>query len=241
VLLILPFDASPAIFKLPDSSYDPTTKTGSYTLDKLPLKSGVQFVVAMDDGYGALFLRPHVSQSSHYPSGPFPSIGRATRDVSLIQTVGTSSDASCLTPNDSVSSMSSFFTLDPAIPSQCSSQIVSWNSTRFRESPDIRGFILGGQAFGFNRSISDCTTCQVWDVHVREGTQVVLLVQANQNTSGNSNARTSSLVTVTGKSSQGDSCLGADSPRSTILLASNASNSSLTMLSEPTDPPKDVK
>jgi hypothetical protein len=58
VLLILPFDARPAILNLPDSSYDATTKTGNYTLVKLPLKSGAQFVVSMDDGYGAPFSRP---------------------------------------------------------------------------------------------------------------------------------------------------------------------------------------
>jgi len=39
ILLVLPLDTSPAILKLPDSSFDATMKTGKYTLDELPLKS----------------------------------------------------------------------------------------------------------------------------------------------------------------------------------------------------------
>lgn len=71
-LLILPFDAPPAIFKLPDSSYDATTKTGRYTLDKLPMKSGAQFVVSMDDGYGTPCPSPPgVSHSSRNSSPSF--------------------------------------------------------------------------------------------------------------------------------------------------------------------------
>jgi hypothetical protein len=58
VLLILPFDTHPTILKLPNSTYDTTTKIGNYTLDKLPLKSGSQFVVSLEDGIGALFSRP---------------------------------------------------------------------------------------------------------------------------------------------------------------------------------------
>ena len=149
----------------------------------------------------------------------FSSTGRGTGGVSLIQTVGDSSDASCLTAD--VSAMSSFFTLNSATPSQCSPQTVSWNSTRYREPPDIRGFIPGGQPFTLDRPASNSTTQQDWDVHIREGTQFVLLVQpaaSNQNASGNNDARTSPLITVTGKSSQGDACLDAGSPSSTVEL-----------------------
>lgn len=58
VLLLLPFDAPPAIFNLPDASYDAATKTGKYTLDKLPFKGGTQFLVSMDDTYGTLYSPP---------------------------------------------------------------------------------------------------------------------------------------------------------------------------------------
>jgi hypothetical protein len=230
VLLILPFDASPAVLKLPDSSYDATTKTGNYKLDELPLKTGTQFVLSMDDGYGELLSRPpDTFQTAHsIILASFMPTGRATGGVSLIQTVGSSSDTSCLPAT--ASPTSSFFTLDPAVPSQCSSQTVSWNSTRYQVPPNIRGFIPGGQAFGLDRPASNSTTQQGWDVNIREGTQMVILVQpvaSNQNTSESIDARTSPLITVTGKSNQGDSCLGTTSPSSTTMLVSTASVSTL--------------
>ena len=154
------------------------------------------------------------------PSGPHLPTGRGTGGVSLIQTVGSSSDTSCLTAD--ASSMSSFFTLNPATPSQCSPQTVSWNSTRYREPPDIRGFIPGGQPFTLDRPTSNSTTQTVWDVHIREGTQIFFLVQPsveNQNTSGDGDARTSPLITVTGKSNQGDRCFNPNSPSSTVVSA----------------------
>ena len=154
------------------------------------------------------------------PSRPLLLTGRSTGGVSLLQTVGASSDAGCLAAG--VSSMSSFFSLNPPIPSQCSTQTVTWNSTRYRQPPDIRGFIPGGRAFTLDRPTSNSTTQQDWDVHIREGTQIVFLVQpaaSNQNMTGNSDARTSPLITVTGKSSQGDTCLGTNSPSSTVESA----------------------
>jgi len=239
ILLILPFDAPAAILKLPDSSFDATTKTGKYTLDKLPLKSGAQFVVTMDDGYGMCVSPPIRLGALTRPSGPHLPTGRGTGGVSLIQTVGSSSDASCLTAD--VSSMSSFFTLNPAIPSQCSPQTVSWNSTRYREPPDIRGLIPGGQSFTLDRPTSNSTTQTAWDVHIREGTQLLFLVQpaaSIQNTSGDGDARTGPLITVTGKSSLGDTCLDTNSPSSTVVSAATAS---IPIFPGTTDPSGNVK
>jgi len=48
---------------------------------------------------------------------------------------------------------------------------VSWNST-YREPPDIRGFIPGGQSFILDRSTSNSKTQTVWDVHIREDTRI---------------------------------------------------------------------
>ena len=236
ILLVLPLDASPTILKLPDSSFDATTKTGKYTLDKLPLKSGAQFIVTMDDGYGMLVSNPETFRPLTRPSRPLLLTGRGTGGVSLIQTVGASSDTSCL-PAD-VSSTSSFFTLNPSTPSQCAAQTVAWNSTRYRQPPDIRGFIPGGQSFTLDRPTSNSTTQQDWDVHIREGTQIVFLVQpaaSNQNTS---DARTSQLITVTGKSSQGDGCLDTNSPSSTV---ESASITSIPTVPGTTDPSGNVK
>ena len=163
---------------------------------------------------------PRYLQTTHTTFPSTLSIGRGTGGVSLIQTVGDSSDANCLTVDDS--SMSSFFTLNPPTPSQCAAQTVSWNSTRYRQPPDIRGFIPGGRSFTLDRPTSNNTTQRDWDVHIREGTQIVFLVlpvASNQNMSRNTDARTSPLITVTGKSSQDDACLGTNSPSSTVVSA----------------------
>ena len=219
-LLILPLDAPPTILKLPNSSFDAMTETGKYTLDKLPLKSGVQFIVTMDDGYGVFVSTPETYTPLTQPSRPPLPTGRGTGGVSLIQTVSDSADASCLTADTSL--MNSFFTLDPPVPSPCTTQTVAWNSTRYSQPPDIRSFIPGGLSFTLNRPTSNNTTQQDWDVHIREGTQIVFLVQPaplNQNTSGNTDARTSPLITVTRKSSQDDECLGTTSPSLTVVSA----------------------
>jgi len=51
-LLILPFDARAIIVNGGSAArYDNITKTYTYTVDKLPLASGSQFVVAMDYGF----------------------------------------------------------------------------------------------------------------------------------------------------------------------------------------------
>ena len=70
-LLILSFDAQPAIMQIPDSTYDNTANTGNYTLEPLPLKSGTKFVVYTDDGYSALFSCPRLFRALTPPSGLF--------------------------------------------------------------------------------------------------------------------------------------------------------------------------
>ena len=65
-------------------------------------------------------LAPDTSQSAYTTFWSTSSNRSGTGGASLIQTVGSSSDTSCLTAD--ISSMSSFFTLNPAIPSQCSPQ-----------------------------------------------------------------------------------------------------------------------
>jgi len=71
--------------------------------------------------------------------------GRSAGRVSLLQTVGSSSDASCLIAD---SSMSSCFTLNPTIPSQFSLQTVSWEfytipgTTRFPRIYPLASLLL---------------------------------------------------------------------------------------------------
>ena len=141
----------------------------------------------------------------------------------MIQTVVDSPDATCLFPEPSSSTQ--FITLNPAIPSQCSVQDISWNSTISPEPPGIRGYIPGGQAFTLETPTSKNATQQSWVTMIREGTQVVLLVGIS---------RTSPLITVTGKSSQGDACLNANSPSSTVPLDPTMTPSITLLLPETT-------
>ena len=144
--------------------------------------------------------------------------GRSAGRVSLLQTVGSSSDASCLIAD---SSMSSCFTLNPTIPSQFSLQTVSWEfytipgTTRFPRIYPLASLLL---------SIVQRRTVR----HKRSGTcifekaHIFFLVQPaaeDQNTLGDGDTRTSPLITVTGKSSQGDTCLDTDSPSSIVVSA----------------------
>jgi len=57
-LLILPFGAHPTIIELPDSSYNVATKTGCFTIDKLTMKRGTEFIISMLYGDGAPFSGP---------------------------------------------------------------------------------------------------------------------------------------------------------------------------------------
>ena len=99
------------------------------------------------DGYG-LFVSPPIRlRALTRPSGPHLPTGRSTGGVSSIQTVGRSSDASCRIADDS--SMSSFFMLNPTIPSQFSLQTVTWEfytipgTTRYsRVYPQWPAFLL---------------------------------------------------------------------------------------------------
>ena len=139
----------------------------------------------------------------------------------MIQTVVDSPDATCLFSEPSSSTQ--FITLNPAIPSQCSVQDISWNSTISPEPPGIRGYIPGGQAFALETPTSKSATQQSWVAMIREGTQVVLLVGIS---------RTSPLLTITGKSSQGDACVDATSPSSTVPLDPTMTPSITLLLSE---------
>ena len=129
--------------------------------------------------------------------------------------MGDSPDSSCVSTK--APSLNSSFTLDPPVPSQCSGQTVSWNSSLYPQPPDIRAFIPGGNAFHFTPPASRSATQLAWRVNIREGTQMVLLVQPASLTA-DTNAITSPLISVT--SSQDDTCLKLGSPSSTVKFTS---------------------
>ena len=180
-------------------------------MNKLPLKSGSQFIVVTDDGDGVLICRPiDIIQGTH------TNIDFFKGEVSSIQTVGSSSDTSCLIAQDSPTSLS--FTLDPPVPSQCSTQTISWNPTVYQEPPYIRVFIPGSRAF-HPRLTPVNVTRQAWDVNVQEGTRMFLLVQSVGSLTRDREARTSPLIRVTGKSSQCDACLDENSLSSMVTVS----------------------
>jgi hypothetical protein len=43
----------PVVTDIPDSAWDATTRSGTFTIQQLPLKTGEHFVIIMDDGFGA--------------------------------------------------------------------------------------------------------------------------------------------------------------------------------------------
>src|SRR6266404_8152649 len=139
-----------------------------------------------------------------------------TGDVSVIQTVGDSSDSSCLTSD--ASPMNSFFTLDPAIPSECSLLTISWNTTRYQVPPVIRGFIEGGDYFP-RIDISNASTSDSLQVAIKEGTQVIFLLQPRASSQRSDDTRTSPLLTVAGKSTSVTDC--SISHKSTVILTSS--------------------
>ena len=139
--------------------------------------------------------------------------------VSSIQTVADSSNSSCLSTDPEV--MSSFFALDPPIPSQCSNQTASWNTTRYQEPPRIRAFIPGGQTVELDHLTTNATTSESWVVNIREGTQVVLFVEQFNQAQEDFSSRLSPLLTVAANSnSHSDSCLSIIEFRSTVTLSS---------------------
>ena len=187
--------------------HDNQTKTVNFTLDKLPLKTGTQFVFVLEyqSQSCTLFSSPVQftnSECSHDAILMAYVLLIVVNDgifVSSIQTVDDSSDSSCVSTNPSL--ISSFFLLDPPVPSTCSIQIVKWNQTRYQERPKILVLIPGGQAMRLDHH--QTLKYESWHVNVRTGTQMVVFVESP--TGLTTDSRTSPLITVT--AGQNDDCL----------------------------------
>jgi len=169
---------------------------------------------------------------------PFLPTGETSGGVSSIRTVGSGDPHTSKCDIPDTPSTNSFFTLDPTFPAQCAGQTVSWNTTRYHEPPDIRGFIPGVGTFSFNRPTSQNATRVAWEVPYLEGTQMVLLLRPGASTKGG-DAITSPLITVTGK---GDESVDANSRCFTRELTSPTPTPTVvTSLPETTGRPNKVK
>ena len=224
-IMVLPFDARPIIIDgggLITASRDKQAKTFNYTLNNLPLKSGTQFVLAADYGFGALlFSLPKQGLLILLTYVLIIVGGSGGTVVSLIQTVGDSSNSTCVSTDPDPEPMSSFFTLNPPAPSQCSNQTVSWNATRYQQAPRVQAFIPGGQNIALDYPTTNTTKSQSWIMNIRAGTQVVLLLKQFKRNQADVSSRTSPLFTVTANSnSNGDACLSTGEIKSTVTFSS---------------------
>ena len=130
----------------------------------------------------------------------------------MIQTVGDSSDSSCVSTDPSP--MNSFFSLSTLVPSTCEAQVVTWNETRYQTAPNVRVLIPGGPALTLKAPTSTSIT---WQVDMRAGSQAVVFVESDSRGELNANSRTSPLITVT--ASQDDYCLLFGELKSTAILS----------------------
>ena len=187
---------------------DNQTKTVNLTLNKLPLKTGTQFVVVLEYQSQSCTLfssplqvtNPECSHDAILLAYVLLIVVNGGIFVSPIQTVGDSSDSSCVSTNPSL--ISSFFSLHPPVPSTCLTQSVTWNETRYQEPPKILVLIPGGQAMKLGQQ-DKTLKYESWHVSVRTGTQMIVFVESP--TRLTTDSRTSPLITVT--AGQIDDCL----------------------------------
>ena len=253
-MYILPLDDRPVNVDNRSIVHNTQTKTYNYTLNRLPLKTGTQFVVVLDYGSGALFSSPLQYTNSECSHDTILLAYVLLIDdivpgvfVSSIQTVGDSSNSSCLSTDPEP--MSSFFSLNPPVPSTCSAQIVRWNETKYQEPPEIRAFIPGGQAFKLNRPTTNTPAFTTWTVDMRAGSQVVLFVQPFIGGTI-ADSRTSPLITITANNTgHRNDCLSkynfevivpatsataASTHGSTIIISATATSTRAASTNEPT-------
>ena len=148
------------------------------------------------------------------------------RYVSPIQTVGNSSDSSCVSTDPSP--MNSFFTLDPPVPSTCSIQSVTWNETRYQEPPNIQVLIPGGPALQLDRPTTNTPAFTTWRVLISDGLQAFVFVES----ATGADSRTSPLFTVTEEQNY-DCFYDLGELRSTVI-ASTVTASTITASPEST-------
>ncbi|KAG8850009.1 hypothetical protein FRB91_009450 [Serendipita sp. 411] len=140
----------PILVEVPGSAFDATTNKGSHTIEKLPLRAGERFIVAMDDGYGL-----------------------GTGGVSTIQTVATSptSDSSCFS---SASNSDNSFTISDLTPVPCQQVSITTGPTK-----QIRGFVPGGTAFALDVTNSAASSVVTeWTMNIAASTSFVLVYES---------------------------------------------------------------
>ncbi|KAG8833548.1 hypothetical protein FRC17_010519 [Serendipita sp. 399] len=140
----------PVVTAIPDSSFNATSRSGTFQISALPFRAGERFIVVMDDGFGL-----------------------GTGGVSTIQTVFPSSaqGSGCLPAADANANVP--FTLSTLTPTSCQSITITSGPAKA-----IRGFIPGGAPFSLDRGTATGTTVTTeWTINVASGTSFVLLFE----------------------------------------------------------------
>ncbi|WVQ81260.1 hypothetical protein IAT38_003383 [Cryptococcus sp. DSM 104549] len=144
-LTIIPAYDYPSTVSIPDSAYDSSTNSGSYSWT-VNYPSGTSFVAMMSDGSGT-----------------------GTGGVSPLYNVSGQSASSCDMRSESTDFL---FYLNRTTITQCEGVEVYWDSTAVAPV-SIIGAIPGGQVFQLVSSNSK-TTSLVWDTNIEAGTEVII-------------------------------------------------------------------
>ncbi|KLT40970.1 hypothetical protein CC85DRAFT_131021 [Cutaneotrichosporon oleaginosum] len=138
--------------------------------------------------------------------------------VSDIQRVQISQDTSCLS---TLALADFYFWTEPVdLPRQCSSMRVAWNTENITYPLGLHGFVPGGSTWDIAVPQNPNQVSTNWTVNIDSGTRFILLMtDAGRYGTGGS----SPPITV--QFSGNDTCMGPDSPRSTINPSPTASSS----------------
>ena len=204
-LTVIPFNSTPLALTIPQSAWDNSTASGSYTVF-LPLREGVSFIASLDDALG----------------------NSAALASDAIQ-IGSSNDTSCISTATNATTPPIFRLLNTTV-SQCSPFSVTRNTSSPDYSISVRVFIpmglsswLQSTSFYSSRGVDTYT----FIMSVARGFQVALLF-----VDGQGNRQVSELLPVAGDESTPTKCLEATSTATTSpsSLSRSALSSAIPLL-----------
>lgn len=161
-----------------------------------------------------------LSDATGWGTGGVSDIQRElTAPLTLTPGVQISQDPSCLS---TLALADFYFWTEPVdLPQQCSPMRVAWNDENVTYPLGLHGFVPGGSAWDIPVPQERGQVSANWTVNIDSGTRFILLMtDAGRYGTGGS----SPPITV--QYSGNDTCMGPDSPRSTVGLTPTASPSS---------------
>lgn len=165
LLLLSESSSTPWILSIPDSAWDQSSSSGSFST-RVPFPSGMQFIAVLEDAKG-----------------------RGTGVVSSMFTVSGSEDSSCL---GNTSPSRNIFSLTPSPPIQCEVQTINWtlptalqnqeeDLNQFIDSNlNITGYIPSGSAFTLDPAAGGAVGSDnqaIWNVDIAAGNGYLFLYE----------------------------------------------------------------